>query len=102
MFCNAPVPLHTLLLPVPPGVHHAVLVIISHQLARPTASLVSTFHTPGVPPVIFTCPATSNFAHGTVVHTPIFPLESMKKSPFLPPVPSPNPGGHPTHHADPL
>lgn len=43
------------------------------QVARPAASEVSTFPRPGVPQVIFTCPATSSLAPGVTVPIPIFP-----------------------------
>lgn len=44
------------------------------QDARPTASDVRTFPAHGVPHVIFTCPATSSFAHGVTVPIPTFPV----------------------------
>jgi hypothetical protein len=42
------------------------------QLASPSASEASTFHTQGAPPVILICPFTSSLAHGVVVPSPIF------------------------------
>ena len=42
------------------------------QLANQLLSEVRIFHTHGEPPVIFTCPATSSFAHAILVPIPIF------------------------------
>ena len=42
------------------------------QLARPEASEVRIFPSHGEPPVIFTVPATSSFAHGEAVQIPTF------------------------------
>ena len=42
------------------------------HVARPVASEVSILPRPGVPPVIFTCPATSSFDQGATVPIPIF------------------------------
>ncbi len=44
------------------------------QLARPDASLLSTFPAPGEPPVIFTCHATSSLDPGVAVPIPTFPV----------------------------
>ena len=43
------------------------------QLARPVASETRNLPTPGVPQVIFTCPATSSADPGVIVPIPIFP-----------------------------
>ncbi|GAH95937.1 unnamed protein product [marine sediment metagenome] len=43
------------------------------QVARPVPSEVKTLSAAGVPPVIFTCPATSSFAPGVVVPMPTLP-----------------------------
>ena len=50
-----------------------VAVTTPVHVARPVASEVSILPRPGVPPVIFTCPATSSFAPGEGVPIPIFP-----------------------------
>ena len=47
------------------------------QLASHIASEVRIFPAHGVPPVIFTCPATSSFADGVEVPIPTFPEESV-------------------------
>ena len=44
------------------------------QLASHIASEVRIFHAQGVPPVIFTCPATSSFAVGEDVPIPTLAL----------------------------
>ena len=41
------------------------------QVARPVASEESTLLTPGKPPVILICPATSSLAQGVIVPSPI-------------------------------
>jgi len=48
------------------------------HVARPVASEVSILPRPGVPPVIFTCPATSSFAPGEGVPIPTFPAERIR------------------------
>ena len=56
------------------------------QVASQAASLVRTLPTPGVPPVIFTCPLTSSFAHGLFVQIPTSPPDStlIFSVPFVP------------------
>ena len=46
--------------------------IVLVQDARPVASETRSLPRPGVPPVIFTCPATSSFDQGATVPIPIF------------------------------
>ena len=45
---------------------------IDDHIARPTASEMRTLLSHGEPPVIFTCPLTSSFAHGEAVQIPTF------------------------------
>ena len=54
------------------------------QLASPVASEVSILPAPGAPPVIFTWPATSNFAPGLPVPMPILPEAFAVKARLLP------------------
>ena len=58
----------------PPVIPLAVVVPENHedQEAIPVASEVKSFPTHGEPPVIFTCPLTSSFAHGEAVQIPTF------------------------------
>jgi len=52
--------------------------IVLVQDARPVASETRSLPRPGVPPVIFTCPATSSFAPGEGVPIPTFPAERIR------------------------
>lgn len=51
-----------------------VAATVPVQLASPVASETRNFPTPGAPPVIFTCPATSSLAHGAAVPIPRLPV----------------------------
>ena len=61
-------------IPVLPLTDQAPVEVMLVHEANPLASLTSTLPTPGVPPVIFTCPATSSLAVGIVVPMPTLPF----------------------------
>ena len=63
--------------PIPVGIHGNPATG-GDQVASHTASDTRTFPTHGVPPVIFTCPATSSFAPGEGVPIPTFPAERIR------------------------
>lgn len=68
--------------PAFPRTHHPANdpVAAVSQLARPVASETRIFPSPGDPPVILTCPATSSRAHGAAVPIPTSPLFCIRMS----------------------
>jgi hypothetical protein len=67
-----------------------VAVTTPVHVARPVASEVSILPRPGVPPVIFTCPATSSFAPGDAVPIPTLVPLSKSWETYIPSHPVPN------------